>query len=58
MLNDTDLTGEPESELEEEYEDDEVDPAKFLTSTAAKSLREADPVPIELPLPSKDSLGE
>lgn len=58
MLSDTDLTGEPEPELEDEYEEDEQDRPKFFTSTAAKSLREADPVPIELSLTSKDSLGE
>lgn len=49
MLSDT-----PESEVEEEHEEDEVEAAKLLASTAAKSLREADPVPMELPLPSKD----
>lgn len=58
MLSATDLSGEAESEVEEEYEEDELELPEFLTSTASKALREADPVPIALSLPSKDSLGE
>lgn len=57
MLRETDLTGEPEAELEEEYEA-ELDRPKFSTSTAAKALLDADPVAIELSLPPKDPLGE
>lgn len=60
MLSDTDLTGEPEAELEEEYDDEEEEhnPANFSSCTAAKAVLDADPVPIELSLPPKEPLGE
>lgn len=38
MLSDKDLTGEPDVELEDEYEEDELNPPKLFTSMEAKAL--------------------
>lgn len=58
MLSDTDRAGEPDPELEDELEEDELQPTNLSTSTAEKSLRDSESPPIELSLPPIDPAEE